>query len=179
MSTTSDSGRPPIRLSTIRKHPTPREDCGHMPPKEPDKVQREIEELLDRLDNFVPEERLISKIKKRRTTAAGPNVLQRMWARVSRRVSRITLGHVMLLGLALLLLASFAPGLFYGYARYAMILGLILTGGAFVLSVLGWDSRRTISGGHPEKRWRGQVMDYSEPSAASRVRDWLRGRRRK
>jgi hypothetical protein len=146
-----------------------------MTPKEPDKVQREIEELLGKLDNFVPEERLASKMKQKRRAAAGTGMIER----VLKRVSRITLGHVMLTGLALLLTASFAPGLFGGYSRYAMVLGLLLTGGAFVMSVIGWDSRRTITGGTTEKRWRGQVIDYSEPSPASRLRNWLRGKRRR
>jgi hypothetical protein len=146
-----------------------------MAPTEPDKVQREIEELLGKLDNFVPEDRLVSKIRSKRKAQAGPGLIERLL----KRVSRITLGHVMLTGLALLLLASFAPGVFVGYARYAMILGLLLTGGAFVMSVIGWDSRRTITGAAPEKRWRGQVIDYSQPPAPNRLRDWLRGRRRR
>ncbi len=146
-----------------------------MAAKEPDKVQREIEELLGKLDNFVPEEGLVSKIKNRRKAETGPGLFERLL----KRVSRITLGHVMLTGLALLLLASFAPGVFAGYARYALILGLLLTAGAFVMSVIGWDSRRTITGGTSEKRWRGQVIDYSQPSASNRLRDWWRGRRRR
>ena len=144
-----------------------------MTPREPDKVQREIEELLGKLDNFVPEERLVSKIKNRRRTEAGPGLFERMLT----RVTHITLGHVMLAGLALLLLSSLAPGLFGGYSRFALILGLLLTGGAFVMSLIGWDSRRTITGGTPEKRWRGEVIDYSQPSAPSRFREWLRGKR--
>src|SRR5689334_15417652 len=100
-----------------------------MPPTEPDKVQREIEELLNKLDNFVPEERLVSKIRSRRRAEAGPGLVERLL----KRASRLTLGHVMLAGLALLLLSSFAPGLFGGYSRYALILGLLLTGGAFIM----------------------------------------------
>lgn len=145
-----------------------------MAPKEPDKIKREIEDLLGKLDSFVPEERLVSKIKGRRRAEAGPGLTDRLL----KRLSRITLGHIMLAGLALLLLSSFAPGVFGGYAGYAMILGLLCTGGAFVMSVIGWDSRRTITGGMPEKRWRGQVIDYSQPSAPNRLRDWLRGKRR-
>lgn len=145
-----------------------------MAPKEPDKIKREIEELLGKLDSFVPEERLVSKIRSRRRAEAGPGLIERLL----KRVSRVTLGHVLLTGLALLLLASFAPGLFGGYARSAMILGLLLTGGAFVMSVIGWDSRRTVTGSTTEKRWRGQVIDYSQPSPANRLRDWLRGKRR-
>ncbi len=144
-------------------------------PKEPDKVQREIEELLGKLDNFVPEDRLVSKIKSRRRAEAGPGFTDRLL----KRISHITLGHVMLAGLGLLLLSSFAPGLFGGHAGWAMILGLVLTGGAFVMSVIGWDSQRTITGGTTQKRWRGEVIDYSAPSQASRFRNWLSGKRRK
>ena len=84
---------------------TPAGEPGSMAPNEPDKVQREIEELLGKLDNFVPEERLVSKIKSRQKAAAGPGFTDRLL----KRVSHITLGHVMLTGLALLLISSFAP----------------------------------------------------------------------
>jgi hypothetical protein len=149
-----------------------------MPQPPPDRVQREIEELLDQLDNFVPEERLVSKIKNRRRAQREPNALERAWSGVKKRFGRITLGHVMLLGVALLLLASFVPGLFFGFDQLAFFTGIVLAGGAFVLSVLGWDSRRTISGGQPDRRWRGQPIDYSEPSGTGKLRDWLRRRRR-
>lgn len=139
-----------------------------------DKVQREIEELLDRLDNFVPEERLVSKIRKRRKQDAGPNIFERVWA----RVGRLSLGHVMLIGLGLLLVAIFFDGPLGGFSTWVMFLGLFLAGGAFILSVINRDSRRTLAGGRPEKRWRGQVIDYSEPSTTNRIRDWFKRRRR-
>ena len=148
-----------------------------MPSKEPDKVQREIEELLDKLDNFVPEDRLVSKIRSRRKAETGPNAIERLWA----RVSRLTLGHVMLAGVVLLLAGTFARGALGGAATWFVVIGIALTVGAFVLSIINGDSRRTLAGGggRYEKRWRGQVIDYSEPSAASKIRDWLRGRRRR
>lgn len=144
-----------------------------MPQKGPDKVQREIEELLDKLDTFVPEERLVSKIRNRRKAESGPGSFQRLGA----RVAKLTLGHVMLAGLVLLLIGTFARGPLGGSAMWVVILGIVLTVGAFILSVVNGDSRRTIAGRGPEKRWRGQVVDYSEPSATSRLRDWLRSRR--
>lgn len=149
-----------------------------MTPNEPDRVHREIEELLGKIDNFVAEDRLVSKIKKRRKEAAGPNALERAGAGIRKRFERITLGHVMLLGLALLLLGQFVPGLFYGYARWAVLAGIIMTIAAFILSAMGWDSRRTLAGGSTEKRWRGQTITYSEPTRASRIRDWFRRGRR-
>ena len=145
-----------------------------MAPQEPDKVKREIEELLDKLDNFVPEDRLVSKIRKRRRDEMGPPLIERTW----KRVSRVSLGQAMLAGLALLLVGTFFRSQLGSLAGPVIILGIVLAGGAFLLSVVNGDSRRTISGSHPEKRWRGQVIDYSEPSTASRIRDWFRRRRR-
>jgi hypothetical protein len=151
-----------------------------MAPKEPDKVQREIEELLDKLDNFVPEDRFASKMKQRRREAAGPGMLTRLSSSVSQRFSHLSLGHVMLAGVILLLAAWLAPGLFGGYAGWARGIGVILTIVAFILSAMGWDSRRTLAGGTggPQKRWRGQVIDYSEPSPADKLRGWWRRRRK-
>lgn len=144
-----------------------------MAPREPDKVQREIEELLDRLDNFVPEDRLASKIRKRRHAETDPGLLERTW----KRVSHFSLGQAMLAGLALILISWVFRSPLGSLASPVMIVGIILVIGAFVLSVVNGDSRRTIAG-RQEKRWRGQVIDYSEPSPASRIRDWFRRRRR-
>lgn len=145
-----------------------------MAPREPDKVQREIEELLDKLDNFVPEDRLASKIRKRRRDETGPGLIERGW----KRISRIGLGQAMLTGLALIFISWVLRSPLGSFASPLMIVGVVLVVGAFVLSVVNGDSRRTIAGGRQEKRWRGQVIDYSEPSTASRIRDWFRRRRR-
>ncbi len=142
-----------------------------MAPREPDKVQREIEELLDKLDNFVPEDRLASKIRKRRRDELGPGLLERTWKRIS-------LGQAMLAGLVLIFASWIFRSALGSFASPVMILGIVLLIGAFVLSIINADSRRTITGGRQEKRWRGQVIDYSEPSTTSRIRDWFRRRRR-
>lgn len=149
-----------------------------MPQRDSDNIRREVEELLDRLDNFVPEERLISKIRKKRRADAGPNAVQRAWTGFVRRATRISLGHALLLGIALLLVGTLFRGALGAAAGPVLIAGIVLAVGAFVLSVIIGDSRRTLAGGRPERRWRGQVIDYTEPSAASRIRDWFRSRRR-
>jgi hypothetical protein len=145
-----------------------------MPQQDSDKIRREVEELLDKLDNFVPEERLISKMRSRKKAAAGPSMLERAW----HRLSRVSLGHAMLAGIVLLLIGTLFRHTLGGAATPVMVLGIVLVAGAFVLSVIGGDSRRTLAGGRPEKRWRGQVIDYSEPTRTSRIREWFRSRRR-
>ena len=138
-----------------------------------DKVKREIEELLDNLDTFVPEQRLASKIRDRQRRSEGPGVGERIGA----QVRRVTLGHVMLAGLALLLLSWFPVP----YEGWLTLAGIALAGTAFVLSVARRGGGRTpvVRRGGPEKRWRGQPIDYNEPSVADRVRSWWRGRRRR
>jgi len=141
-----------------------------------DRIQREIEELLDKLDTFVPEERLASKIRNRskRKEPATPGPIQRGFA----RVARISLGQLIIAGIALLLIAFFFRGPLGSIASWLMIAGLVVAGIAFVLSLVTGGTGRTVTGGGTvEKRWRGQVIEYSEPSAANRIRDWLRSRR--
>jgi hypothetical protein len=150
-------------------------------PKQGDRVQREIEELLDQLDSFVPEERFLAKVKNKRKQEAGPSLLARTWTAVKRPFAKITLGHVMLTGLALVVATMLVGGLFGSYRGWFALLGAAMIIGAFVMSFLGWDSRRTIAGGRVEKRWRGQVISYDEGSRSqtSRISNWFRGRGRK
>ncbi len=145
-------------------------------PRQGDRVQREIEDLLDKLDNFVPEERFISKVKSRKRQQNGPGLLSRLWTSLTRPFRRVTLGHVMLAGIALIVTSWLAPGLYGDYARLASIVGLALTAIAIIMSLMGWDARRTIAGGRVERRWRGQVIDYETPTTPNRVRDWFRRR---
>jgi hypothetical protein len=151
-----------------------------MPGKEPDKVQREIEELLEQLDNFVPEERLAAKIRNRRKQTRaperqGPGLVERSM----KRVSRVTLGQVMLAGLGCLLISFLFDDALGQWARWLTIAGIAMTLGAFVLSVMHGSGSRTTVGGRVERRWRGQVIEYGEPSPMDRVRDWFRRRGRR
>jgi hypothetical protein len=144
--------------------------------KESDKVQREIEELLEKLDNFVPEERLATKIKnrrteKRRSERTGPTI----WEQFTARFSRVTLGQIMIAGIICLAVAFLFDGPLGGWARWLTILGIVLTAGAFIMSVVrgGGSSSRPVTG-RVQRRWRGEVIEYGEPSTIDRVRGWFR-----
>jgi hypothetical protein len=54
--------------------------------------------------------------------------------------------------------------------------GLVLAGGAFALSVINGGQMRMGGGGagKVQKRWRGEVIEYGEPSTVDRVRGWFR-----
>jgi hypothetical protein len=57
------------------------------------------------------------------------------------------------------------------FGRYAFAVGLVLLFSAIAVSF--FTARRPKQ----ETRWRGQVVDLSEPSLADKVRGWLSGRR--
>ncbi|HZP56381.1 MAG TPA: hypothetical protein VFC53_02360 [Dehalococcoidia bacterium] len=144
-----------------------------------DRIHREIEELLDRLDNFVPEERFTEKMRLRRRRVALPSPAP-IVSRIGHRVSRVSLGQLMLAGLALMLASYFFRGPLGAATMWVLVAGLLLSGIAFVLSLTrGYGGSSTL-GGHVEKRWRGQIIEYSStPSAADRIRGWFRNRRRR
>jgi len=151
-----------------------------MPTNPPDKVQREIEELLDKLDNFIPEERFAEKIRSRRRqqrTRTGPSV----WDKAAARFSQISLGHVMIAGVVLMIVGYFFRDPLGDADRWVMLAGLGLTLLAFALSVMsGGGHRTTIGARRVQKRWRGQVIEYhAEPSRMERIREWFRRRGRR
>jgi hypothetical protein len=144
---------------------------------QPDKVQREIEELLGRLDNFVPEERLAAKIKRRRREkqeAQGPSMIERAFD----RVASITMAQVMIGGLALLVISWIFRDPLGGWASWVGWLGLGLTVVAFVLSMVRGRGPKSTLGGRVQRRWRGQIIEYGEPSAMDKMRGWFRRRGR-
>jgi hypothetical protein len=145
--------------------------------KDSDKVQREIEELLEQLDNFVPEERLAAKIRNRRRQrpqSEGPST----WQRFTSRISRVTLGQIMLAGLACLLVSFLFDDPLGRWAGWLTIAGIVMTAGAFILSIMRGGGSRSTIGGRVQKRWRGQVIEYGEPTTMERVKGWFRRRGR-
>jgi len=148
-------------------------------PHQNDRVQREIEELLDRLDNFVPEERFLSKVKSRRKERSGPGLFSRIGNALAAPFKRVTLGHIMLLGLGLVVTAWLIPGIYGDYRGWASLGGFLLMAVAFVLSLMGWDARRTLASGRVEKRWRGKTIEYDTAAGGNPVSNWLRRRGRR
>jgi hypothetical protein len=126
-----------------------------------DKIEREVEEILRKLDKFVPEEGRLVRAR-RRLGQATSDLLHTLGA----RLSRISPGQMMLASLVLVVVAFLFRSASPVLARWVIIGGLILFCTAFILSLVAGRSRY-------EKRWRGQVIDLSEPSLGSRLRSWL------
>ena len=142
----------------------------------PNRVEREIEEILTKLD----------------APGGGrrPTRLRRSWrSRLTRRVgawrSRLPAlpalnpGNLMLTGIVLILSGLILRMVSADLTRWVVILGLILFFSSFVLSF----TRRGPTGvGRNETYWRGQRIPRSElrgPSLASRLRTWWQRRNRR
>jgi hypothetical protein len=136
-----------------------------------DKVKREIEELLNRLDEFVPEKG--TPRKERRTSQVASDAAGGLFAQLG---GSISLKHVMLAAFALVVIAFLTMPIAPMLGRWVAIGGLILFVTAFVLSFFS----RTPEAPKVEKRWRGEVMDLDSgrPSLGERLRAWFDSKRR-
>lgn len=140
-------------------------------PDKSDRVEREIEEILRKIDDFPTEAARIRAQRKK--TAQGPSPVQR----VSRRLSRITASQLMLTSIALVLGSYFIVGqIDETVSRFGIIAGIILFFSSFALSFRPAGVARSPGA---EKRWRGRVIDtpQQQPGRGLRLPGWWRRRR--
>jgi hypothetical protein len=129
-----------------------------------DQLQREIEEILNKLDEFIPEQKATSRIRKQ-----WSEKLHAFGGRLGGLVSHVSMGYLMIVSLVLIFIAFAFRSSAIG--QYSMIAGLSLLGLTIVVSFLA--NRRSRS----EKRWRGQVVDLSAPGPLDRLQGWFKKRR--
>lgn len=130
-----------------------------------DRLQREIEEILQKIDDFPTE---AARIRAKRKRAKISGLRRRLTPHFS-----LTAPQTILAGIALILVSYFIIGrVDSDVARWGIIVGLVLFFSGFVFSA--WP-RRTPSM-RVEKRWRGRVIDgnniYDQPRWVDRVRRW-------
>jgi hypothetical protein len=138
-------------------------------PEHPDKCEREIEDILNKLDRF-PKPKPTDRV--RHAFSARFTGWQRS---VAGRLGRLSVGQIMLTGIVMILIGYFfrvaLPEIWY----YLVIFGLILFFTSFVLSFFGAGRAR----GSGQVYWRGRpARSYytGGPAFAERLRDWWRRR---
>ena len=132
-----------------------------------DKIQREIEDILNRLDEFVPEESVVSRMR-RRSSGGAASFARALLA----PLARISLRQVLLASLVLVVVGFLAMRVHPLFGRWALVGGLLLFFTSFALSVFSRSSPQT------ENRWRGRPIDLGTPSLSDRLRAWLQAKRR-
>ena len=128
-----------------------------------DRIKREIEEILRKIDNFVPE-----RARRRARRVSQPFAAAQGW--MTHRLARISLNQVMMWALITVVATFFFRGI--PGAGWIMIAALIVFATAYLLSRRGGRTPMT------QKRWRGEPIDLSAPSWPERLKAWLKGRKR-
>lgn len=125
-----------------------------------DRLQREIDEIVSRMEGFPPKRRFWSRLRD-----AAKGFLSRLKSFVAALPRpRLSLGQLMLLGGALIIVAYVFGIGSPSVNRLLIGAGLALFFLAFILSL-----RRTARA--PEKRWRGEPMEL-QASVGHRLRSW-------
>lgn len=133
------------------------------------KFEREIEEILKNLGDFVPEERMPDRAARR---------LSDWWSDATKPLHNwrryLTVQWIMVSSIVLVMVGFVLRGFLPAVASYANMLGLILFVAALAMSVFRWGSRRP-------KTWRGRVVEISAYDSSwwqALLRRWRLWRRR-
>ena len=135
-----------------------------------DKIQREIEDILNRLDTFLPEEKAPSRVRQR-----PPGAASSFLHGLIEPLAHISLRQVMLTALLLIVAGFFVAKAYPAFGRWVLIGGVILLFTSFALSFFGRGSAPPAT----EKRWRGQPLVLDSPTLGDRLRAWFRAKRRR
>jgi len=128
------------------------------------KLERDIEEVLAQIERF-PKPSAARRLRRRLSNAAGAVI--GAVGRLPR--PRISVGQILLLGIALIVIA-YVFGDSFGspsIVRLFFIGAIVLFIGAFIFSL-----RRQSASRLPEKRWRGQPMDLEPGGEAPWWKRW-------
>ena len=132
-----------------------------------DRIQREIEDILNRLDAFVPEEGVASRMRRRSSEAAAA-----FGHAVIAPLARISLRQVMLTALVLVIVGFIGMRVYPVFGRWLLVGGVILFLTTIALSLFSRSAQPKT-----EKRWRGRPLELHQPGLGEWLRTWLRGKR--
>ena len=129
----------------------------------PERIQREVDELLARLDTFPPKKPISKRLKDAVTAPfrAGAGVLGRTG------LPSISAGHILLAAIIIIVVAYVAGGS-GGVWNYIIAAGIVLFIVAFIMSL----RRQSGSGGAATKYWRDRPLDLKRGGTSTSERSW-------
>lgn len=142
----------------------------------PDRLEREINEILAKIDQFPPPEERRRRASSKRMGGAR-NAFSSGTQGVTRELARVSLSQLMLLAFVLILASLFLRSVPFAWP-WMLYAGLVLFLTSFVLmAVTG--GRGASSGGRGQQQyWRGRPVSYDSDSLSRRMRRWW-GRQRR
>ena len=136
-----------------------------------DRLEREINEILDNIKRFPGPETRRARARKRvlRQFANSVASAQRV---VARQLSRVSIGQVMLLSFLIIVGSFFFLRFSPVLRQWALLAGVVLFASSF--AVLVFTQGGSGQGGY----WRGREIGARSPQLAARLRRWFSSRRR-
>ena len=143
-----------------------------------DRLEREIEEILGKIEQFPPPESRARRRRQRAVSQARARIAD--WQQgVVRQLGRVSLSQLMLLSFLVILASFFFRGRMIPapLATWLLVAGVILFISTFSVTVFGSRGSTTST---REQRWRGRsVQQPRGPSLQTRIRHWWASRSRR
>ena len=137
-----------------------------------DRLEREINEILNKIEQFPTPETRRNRALRRQLRHIGAAVAVRQRA-VARELSRISLSQLILLGFLLILGSFFLVRLGGPIAQWLLIAGVVLLVASFGLMLFGGGR----GGRGTTRQWRGRTIAYDSDNLARRLRRWFGSRK--
>ena len=135
-----------------------------------DRLEREINEILDKIERFPGPESRRARARKRALRQVATSIADAQ-RRFARQLARVSMGQVMLLSL-LIVMGAFFFGRFLGPARsWLLLAGVLLFVSSFAIMMFTGGARG--QGGY----WRGREISRRSSPLPARLRRWFARRR--
>ena len=141
-------------------------------PDDKDRLEREINEILNKIEQFPTPEKRRNRAFKRQLRRFGDEVSSRQRV-VARELSRVSLSHLVLLGFLMILGSFFFRG--FGLGQWVLFAGIALLIASGALLMFGGGKR----GAAPTQKWRGRTISYSSETIVARIRRWFASRKQR
>ena len=141
-----------------------------------DRLEREIEEILDKIEHFpTPESRRV-RARKRFFRQLGASIADRQRL-IAGQLGRISISQVLIISFLMILFALFFRRV-SPISVWILYAGIILFVTSFAILIF---SRRSSSTAGAAQRWRGREISEHRryPTLSQRLRGWWRSRTRR
>ena len=139
-------------------------------PDDKDRLEREINEILDKIEQFPTPERRRNRTVRRHLRRIGDRVSSHQRA-IARELSRVSLSQLLLLSFLLILGSFFFRG--FGLGQWVLFAGVALLVASGALLIFGGGK----GNGARTQQWRGRTISYRSETIAARIRRWFTSRK--
>lgn len=165
------------RAYTQRNGPPDHHSDDNMAKKNNDRLEREIEEILGKIEQF-PDAGSRARRSRRRNFNRVTSRIADVQRGIARRLGTVSISQLMLASFLLILLAFFfrGRGIPPTASSWILVAGVLLFISTFAVMVFSPRARR----GSMEQRWRGRAIESRAGSSlGERMRRWWSSRERR